>query len=236
MTAIQLTERIMTHSRDFCQLRRRMVDEQFRAHGISDPRVLQAMSEIPREEFVPSDLRAAAYEDSPLPIGCGQTISQPFTVAFMTQALQLEGNEKVLEIGTGSGYGAAVLGRLASEVYTVERIAALAEQARERLARLGYDNVTVVRGDGTLGLPDQAPFDAIVVTAGAESLSESFVQQLREGGRIVIPIGGYRTGQTMYRFTRQHGELKVGDLGSFTFVPLIGQGGWPDPDVDSLDT
>lgn len=208
-----------------------MVDEQFRDHGITDPRVLQVMSEVPREEFVPPGLRTAAYDDCPLPIGCDQTISQPFTVAFMTQALQLHGPEKVLEIGTGSGYGAAVLGRIAAEVYTVERIAELADQARERLARLGYDNVTVVTGDGTLGLPDHAPFDAIVVTAGAESLSEAFVQQLRDGGRIVVPIGGYRTGQTMYRFTRLRGELKVEDLGSFTFVPLIGQGGWPDPDA-----
>ena len=222
----------MIKTQDFSELRHQMEDEQLRERGITDIRVLHAMGKVPREEFVPDRLRKAAYRDGPLPIGCDQTISQPFTVAFMTEALQLRGTEKVLEIGTGSGYGAAILGELVPEVYTVERIAELADQARERLFRLGYHNVTVFTGDGTLGLPEHAPFDAIVVTAGAESLSATFVEQLRDGGRIVIPIGGYRVRQTMYRFTRRGSELTEEKLGSFSFVPLIGEGGWSDPHLD----
>lgn len=143
----------------------------------------------------------------------------------MCQALKLMGNEKVLEIGAGSGYSAAVLSLLAESVYSVERVAGLAEVARGRLARLGYSNVHVVTGDGTLGLADQAPFDAIVVTAGAESLPDACVRQVRRGGRIVIPIGEYRYNQTMYRFTRLEAELRVENLGSFAFVPLIGRYG-----------
>lgn len=223
----------MSQRPTYSDLRRRMVDEQFRAHGISDPRVLEAMSHVPREAFVPPDLRSAAYDDCPLPIGCDQTISQPFTVAFMTQALQLLGSEKVLEIGAGSGYGAAVLGILAAEVYTIERIPELADQARERLAQLGYENVVVITGDGTLGFPDQSPFDAIVVTAGAEALPQAYVDQLAIGGRIVVPIGGYRDSQIMYRFTRLPGELKVEHLGRFTFVPLIGKFGWCDSEAET---
>lgn len=213
-------------AREYADLRRRMVEEQLREHGISDPRVLDAMGKVPRDEFVPPDLRDAAYEDGPLPIGYGQTISQPFTVAFMCQALQLTGTEKVLEIGAGSGYSAAVLSLLAQSVFTVERVAGLAEQARERLARLGYANVDVIAADGTLGLPAKAPFDAIVVTAGAETLPDAYVRQVRIGGRIVIPIGEYRYNQTMYRFTRQEEELRIDNLGSFAFVPLIGRYGW----------
>jgi protein-L-isoaspartate(D-aspartate) O-methyltransferase len=210
----------------YAELRRRMVDEDLREHGISDPRVLAAMGEVPREEFVLPELRAAAYDDCPLPIGHDQTISQPFTVAFMAQALQLTGDEKVLEIGTGSGYGAAVLGKLSAQVYTIERISPLAQQARERLVRLGYGNVHVITGDGTLGLPDHAPFEGIVATAGAAALPYAYVQQLCDGGRIVIPLGSYRHSQTMYRFTRLPGELKVENLGGFAFVPLIGKFGW----------
>ena len=213
-------------AREYADLRRRMVEEQLREHGISDPRVLDAMGKVPRDEFVPPDLRDAAYEDGPLPIGYGQTISQPFTVAFMCQALQLTGTEKVLEIGAGSGYSAAVLSLLAQSVFTVERVAGLAEQARERLARLGYANVDVIAADGTLGLPAKAPFDAIVVTAGAETLPDAYVRQVRIGGRIVIPIGEYRYNKTMYRFTRQEEELRIDNLGSFAFVPLIGRYGW----------
>ncbi|MGE5190972.1 MAG: protein-L-isoaspartate(D-aspartate) O-methyltransferase [Deltaproteobacteria bacterium] len=216
----------------FAELRRRMVDEQLREHGISDPRLLDAMGKVPREEFVPEDLRYAAYEDGPLPIGFGQTISQPFTVAWMCQALQLVGTEKVLEIGAGSGYSAAILSLLAKSVFTVERIPGLADTARARLARLGYANVQVITADGTLGLPAEAPFDAIVVTAGAEALPDAYVRQLHTGGRIIIPIGGYRYDQTMYRFTRLPEELRVENLGGFAFVPLIGKYGWHEPDVE----
>ena len=217
---------------DFAELRRWMVDEQLREHGISDERVLDAMRRVPREEFVPEELRDAAYEDGPLPIGFGQTISQPFTVAFMCQALQLEGTEKVLEIGAGSGYGAAVLSLLASSVFTVERVPGLVNSARARLTRTGYENVNVVAGDGTLGLPDEAPFDAIVVTAGAETLPDAYVRQLRAGGRIVIPLGRSRHSQTMYRFTRIDEQLQVENLGGFAFVPLIGRYGWHERDVE----
>lgn len=216
----------------YAELRRQMVDEQLREHGISDERVLEAMGRVPREEFVPADLRDAAYEDGPLPIGSGQTISQPFTVAIMCQALQLGGTEKVLEIGAGSGYSAAILSLLAKSVYTIERVPELAEGARARLTRLGYDNVRVRVGDGTLGLPDEAPFDAIVVTAGAESLPDAYVRQLCPGGRIVIPIGEYRYNQTMYRFTRLDEELRVENLGGFAFVPLIGRYGWHESDTE----
>lgn len=213
-------------AREYADLRRRMVAEQLRDHGISDPRVLAAMGKVPRDEFVPPELRDAAYEDGPLPIGYGQTISQPFTVAFMCQALQLTGTETVLEIGAGSGYSAAVLSLLATSVFSVERVAGLAEEARKRLARLGYANVEVMTADGTLGLPAKAPFDAIVVTAGAETLPDAYVRQVRVGGRIVIPIGEYRYNQTMYRFTRLEEELRIENLGSFAFVPLVGRYGW----------
>ncbi len=220
-----------TAATDFAELRRWMVDEQLREHGISDERVLDAMRRVPREEFVPDELRGAAYEDGPLPIGCGQAISQPFTVAFMCQALQLEGPEKVLEIGAGSGYGAAVLSRLAARVFSVERIPELVKTAHANLARVGYENVHVVEGDGTLGLPDEAPFDGIVVTAGAETLPDAYVRQLKPGGRIVIPVGRSRYGQTMYRFTRGDEHLRVENLGGFAFVPLIGKYGWHEQDI-----
>jgi protein-L-isoaspartate(D-aspartate) O-methyltransferase len=210
--------------------RRRMVEEQLRRQGIDDPRVLEAMARVPREEFVPASLREAAYEDSPLPIGSGQTISQPFTVAFMCQSLRLRGGEKVLEVGTGSGYGAAVLSLLAPSVYTVERLPSLAASARERLDRLGFRNVEVVEGDGTLGLPGAAPFDAIVVTAGAEALPLPYLEQLAEGGRLVIPLAGGYLGQTLYCLTRKPGTLTIENLGGFVFVPLVGRFGYEEPE------
>ena len=176
----------------FVKLRRYMVENQLASHGIADSRVLDAMGRVPRELFVLPEMRDTAYEDGPLPIGFGQTISQPYTVAFMCEALRLDGTEKVLEIGAGSGYAAAVLSLLTKSVFTIERVPELAEQARSQLVELGYDNVQVITGDGTLGLPAEAPFDAIVVTAGAETLPDTYIQQLRPGGRIVIPIGEYR--------------------------------------------
>lgn len=201
--------------------RQRMVDRQLKPRGIEAPRVLAAMLAVPREEFVPESLRHEAYADGPLPIGAGQTISQPFTVAWMLQALELEGSENVLEIGTGSGYGAAVLSLLAASVHTVERIPRLFHAAASRLQRLGYANVHVHLDDGTLGCPEYAPYDAIVVTAAAAVLPEAYIEQLADGGRIVIPLGE-PSGQTLCRYHRIGESLRQIDLGRFVFVPLVG--------------
>jgi len=201
--------------------RRRMVETQIRARGVRDARVLAAMTHVPREEFVPVELREQAFTDHPLPIESGQTISQPFTVAFMAEALQLKGTEKVLEIGTGSGYAAAVLSRLAGEVHTIERIPELARTAQATLKRLDYCNVHVHTGDGTLGLPQEAPFDAIVVTASGDHLPAPFKSQLAAGGRIVMPVGDEGS-QRMFLWTSMPDGLAAEDLGRFIFVPLIG--------------
>ena len=211
---------------DFASARHRMVECQLRRRGITDERVLEAMLTVPREQFISESVRKFAYDDCPLPIGFGQTISQPFTVAFQCEALQLQGDERVLEVGTGSGYAAAVLSRLAKEVYTVERIPNLAAQAEATLHRLRYANSHVFAANGTLGLPDYAPFDAIVVTAGGTSLPKPYLSQLATGGRIVIPLGASLYGQSMYRFTKLTDELRVENLGGFAFVPLIGRYGW----------
>ena len=207
-------------------LRQRMVDQQLLPRGIHDRNVLNAMREVPRHEFMPAQWLDEAYEDWPLPIGFGQTISQPLTVAFMVQAMRLKGDERVLEVGTGSGYGAAVLGAIAREVHTVERIPQLAERAQEKLSALGYRNVHVHVDDGTLGLPAFAPFDAVVVTAGAGHLPPPYREQLADGGRIVIPIGDRNEGQQLLRFTLHNGKLSEEDLGLFAFVPLVGKFGW----------
>jgi protein-L-isoaspartate(D-aspartate) O-methyltransferase len=212
----------MFETLDFTELRREMVDLQLRARGIRDERVLAAMNRVPREAFVDAAHRCSAYADCALPIGEGQTISQPYTVAFMAEAAQIAPTDRVLEIGTGSGYGAAVLSHLAAEVYTVERLPDLAAQAGRRLAERGYADVHVLTRDGTSGLPEHAPYDAIVVTAGAVSLPEPLVAQLAPRGRIVIPIGEFHLGQTMYRFTKVDGRLEAEALGEFAFVPLIG--------------
>jgi protein-L-isoaspartate(D-aspartate) O-methyltransferase len=211
--------------REFERLRRQMVDWQLASRGIRDPSVLAAMGEVPRHRFVPAHLVADAYDDSPLPIGFGQTISQPLTVAWMAQALQLQGDEKVLEVGTGSGYGAAVLSRLAAEVHTIERIPQLAERATKVLDALHYHNVTVHSDDGTLGLAEEAPFDAIIVTAAGETLPPPYAKQLRDGGRILIPLGRQEDGQQMMRFNLQGGGLRSENLGLFAFVPLLGKYG-----------
>lgn len=211
----------MSTNSDVTAAKQRMLDWQLRARGIADERVLAAMGRVPREEFVPASLRSHAYDDRALPVEMGQTISQPYTVAFMAQAAGLQGNERVLEIGTGTGYGAAVLGQLAAEVFSIERWPELYESAMQRLERLGIHNIRTKLGDGSHGWVEQAPFDAIVVTAAAEKLPAAYLPQLAEGGRILIPIGEPGGGQTMSRFTRQNGKLREESLGLFSFVPLV---------------
>jgi protein-L-isoaspartate(D-aspartate) O-methyltransferase len=213
----------MTHERLLSDSAARlvMVETQLVARGIRDRRLLEAMSWIPREMFVPAELQEMAYEDRALPIGYGQTISQPYTVAYMIEALGLQGTEVALEVGTGSGYSAAVLACLARRVYSVERIAPLTDAARERLRWLGLDNVDVRTADGTLGLPDEGPFDAIVVTAGGEGLPPPHRNQLTDRGRIVIPLGP-DSDQILTRYTRRGSQLLRESLGDFAFVPLIG--------------
>lgn len=207
--------------------RERMVSEQLRRRDIIDPAVLAAFGSVPREEFVDPEAEKWAYEDTPLAIGHGQTISQPYVVAMTVQALALAGNERVLEIGTGSGYAAAILGQLAREVHTVERIEELASSAAERLARLGYHNVHVHHGDGTLGWPPAAPYQAIAVAAGAPRPPPSLLDQLAIGGRIVLPRGD-ASSQRLVRITRKDETSFVEDnLGEVRFVPLLGAEGWP---------
>lgn len=207
---------------NFALQRHNMVTEQLERRDIHDPRVREAMEWVPREEFVPPELADLAYEDRALPIGLEQTISQPYTVAFMCQEARVKATDKVLEIGTGSGYGAAVLSLLGREVHTIERLESLYREARERLARLGYKNVHVHCGDGSRGLPEEAPFDAIVCTAGAEDLPRAVPEQLAEGGRLIIPIGPPGR-QQMVRITRVGGKLQHEVLGSFGFVPLVSE-------------
>ena len=203
-----------------------MVERHIRARGVSDPRVLAAVGSVPREAFLPPELAEFAYDDRPLPIEAGQTISQPYVVALMTEALQLGPDEDVLEIGTGSGYAAAVLAGVARRVYTIERHAELADLARERLARLGYANVLVQCGDGTLGWPEHAPYGAIVAAAGGPQVPHALIEQLAVGGRLVMPVGTSRA-QELVRITRVSAtELRREDLGAVQFVPLIGEQGW----------
>ncbi len=198
-----------------------MVAEDIAPRGVDDENVLEAMRTVPREEFVASDQLADALDDRALPIEEGQTISQPLMVAIMVQASRLTSTSRVLEVGAGSGYGAAVLAEIAREVWTVERRIGLAESARERLRRLGYDNVEVVHGDGAGGLPAVAPFDAIVVTAAAEFVPQSLQQQLVDRGRLVIPVGPDGGVQHLMVITRCGSEFEQQDLGSVRFVPLI---------------
>lgn len=192
---------------------------------ISDRRVLKAMTRVPRERFVPPQEQQSAYEDMPLPIGYDQTISQPLIIAMMTQALELRGNEKVLEIGTGSGYQAAILAELAQTVITVERISPLAEKAKHTLDDLGYRNIEVYPALETLGYPDKAPYDAIIVTAAAPRVPDELIDQLTIGGRMIIPVGS-RYVQELYRVTRGENKNRVDDLGGCRFVPLIGKNAW----------
>ncbi|HEY1014274.1 MAG TPA: protein-L-isoaspartate(D-aspartate) O-methyltransferase [Herpetosiphonaceae bacterium] len=207
------------------QARQRMVRDQLAKRGVSDPRVLAALGQVPRHLFVPEQQRHQAYADCALPIDADQTISQPFIVARMAEALALTGGERVLEIGTGSGYAAAVLAELAGSVVTVERHAELAEAARERLAGLGYESVAVVAGDGTLGWPSAAPYDAISVPAGAPEVPPALLQQLAEGGRLIIPVGSAQD-QRLLRVRRAGERFEREWLEPVRFVPLIGAQGW----------
>ena len=205
--------------------RARMVDEQLRGRGIRDQRVLAAMAEVPREAFIAEADQSNAYGDYPLPIGAGQTISQPYIVAAMLEILELQPQDRVLEVGTGTGYEAAILAELAAEVWTVERHAELADKARQILQQLGYTNVHAVHGDGSRGLPEHAPFDKIVVAAAAPEIPATLVEQLADGGRLIVPVGSRHEQQLQL-------VRKVGDQISLTqrelcrFVPLVGEAGW----------
>ena len=205
--------------------REAMVANQIETRGIRDPRVLAAMRAVPRHRFVSPSQADSAYRDSPLPIGMGQTISQPYIVALMSEMLELTGSERVLEIGTGSGYQAAILGQLAAEVISVERFASLALEARERLAELGIDNVRVEVGDGSLGWPADAPYDAIIVTAASPEVPPPLEEQLAEEGRLVVPAGPRWT-QQLIRVRRKKGRIKRETTIGVAFVPLIGAHGW----------
>lgn len=202
-----------------------MVDYQLVSRGIKDERVLAAMRKVPRHLFVPEYIRHSAYEDMALPIGENQTISQPYMVAIMTELLELQGNEKVLEIGTGSGYQAAILAELSKEVYTIERFSSLAEEARRRLIELGYNNVYVIVGDGTKGLEEKAPFDRIIVTAAAPKIPEPLINQLSENGIIVAPVGE-RFSQILIKGKKEKGKLIEEYHTPCVFVPLVGEHGW----------
>jgi protein-L-isoaspartate(D-aspartate) O-methyltransferase len=210
-------------------LRLRMVEHQIRARGIKDRLVLGAMSRVPRHLFVPSESLDSAYSDRPLPIGHGQTISQPYMVAVMTEALELQGGERVLEVGTGSGYQSAVLAEIAGNVVTTERVPELAEEARRKLRELGYANIEVILTDGSAGFPEMAPYDGIIVTAGAPEIPHVMVDQLADCGRLVIPVGNSYQ-QTLTRLRRYGKEQVTERLEGCVFVPLIGEYGWAEHD------
>jgi protein-L-isoaspartate(D-aspartate) O-methyltransferase len=209
----------------YTELRTKMVQEQIASRGIKDSRVLAAMEKVPRHLFVPEEMRDRAYEDSPLPIGGGQTISQPYMVAWMTDLLHLKESDRVLEVGTGSGYQAAILCELAAHVYSIEKNPELAPRAERMLRSRGYVNISIRVGDGTKGWPEEAPFDAIMVTAGAPSVPQPLLDQLDEGGRLAIPVGS-KTMQMLTLITRKDGKLQAKQEGSCVFVPLIGRFGW----------
>jgi protein-L-isoaspartate(D-aspartate) O-methyltransferase len=204
----------------FLSLRQKMVESQIAARGVSNAGLLKAIAEVPRHEFVPAEYRIQAYEDHPLPIGQEQTISQPFIVALMIAALQISKTDNVLEVGTGSGYQTAILARLANHVYSVERHAVLADSARSLLDRLGYCNVTVIIGDGTRGLPDHAPYDAMIVSAAAQQIPLALMDQLKEDGRMVIPIGPPGV-QQLQLIRKTNGRTHVQTLENCRFVPLV---------------
>ena len=209
----------------YARLRKKMVETQLLPRGIKDPKVLKAMETVERHLFIDEALVSQAYSDFPLPIGEGQTISQPFMVAYMTEALKLGGDEKVLEIGTGSGYQSAVLSLICRRVFSIERVHALAIRARKLLDGLHYSNVIIKIDDGTLGWKDEAPFDAIIVTAASPDVPKAYLEQLSEGGRLVIPVGEEFV-QELVRVTKRNGRFAREDLGGCRFVKLVGKNGW----------
>jgi protein-L-isoaspartate(D-aspartate) O-methyltransferase len=213
---------VENNQHQFARARRAMIERDLVSRGIRDRRVLEAMGSIERELFVPEKLSSRAYEDRPLPIGEGQTISQPYMVAFMTELLNLTGTERLLEVGTGSGYQTAVLGKLAAAVYSIEIIPKLSERAKVLLNRLGFDNVHLKVGDGFFGWEEQGPFDAILVTAAAAKIPEPLWRQLREGGRLIMPLGAEKQGQALVRVTKSDGKQVVEELTGVVFVPLTG--------------
>ncbi len=207
---------------DFKAMSEKMVETQIQARGVKDPRVLSALRKVERHRFVPKEYLDSAYFDQPLPIGEGQTISQPYIVALMTELLELKGGEKVLEIGTGSGYQAAILGELAKEVYSIEIIETLASMAKNRLSELGYQNVKVKTGDGYLGWPEVAPFDAIIITCAPDHIPKPLIEQLKEGGRMVVPVGTYA--QELKKIVKRSGKMETTDVIPVVFVPMTGEG------------
>ncbi len=216
---------------DFEEARARMMETQLARRGIHDARVLEVMGRVPREKFIDKGFAEFAYEDTPLPIEKGQTISQPYMIAFMVQAARLNGAERVLEIGTGSGYAAAIIAQIAQHIFTIERHSALAEAAQQRLVDLGYGNIEVRADDGSNGWPEEAPFDAIIVAAAAPDIPPPLKEQLKPGGRLVIPVGSMAGMQRLLRITRKSAEeFEEEDLGGVMFVPLVGDHAWPDMD------
>ena len=220
---------VQVDMQNFAQQRKQMIDYQLRARGLHDQAVINAIDAVAREAFVSTQWVDSAYNDTALPIAARQTISQPYIVAIMTAALELKSTDRVLEVGTGSGYAAAVMAQIAKQVYTVERHKTLADSARTRLKELGYHNIEVLLGDGTLGWPQYAPFDAIVVTAGGPMVPETLKQQLAVGACLVIPVGTALHSQVLLRIRRTaENEFEEEDLCSVSFVPLIGAAGWDD--------
>jgi len=215
----------MREQDDFQRAREEMVESQIKARGIVDQRVLDVFRKVPRHEFVQENHQSEAYADHPLPIGSGQTISQPFIVALMTEQLALNGSENVLEIGTGSGYQAAILAALAREVHSVERVPELAEKARQNLNKLGVSNVDIHVGDGTLGWSQEAPYDAIIITAGTPTMPDGLTDQLSDGGRLVAPVGS-RWRQILEFWIKRGGKIEKMEVLPVVFVPLIGEKGW----------
>ena len=207
---------------DFKAMREKMVETQIKARGVKNPRVLSALLKVERHRFVPEENLNSAYSDQPLPIGEGQTISQPYIVALMTELLDLKGDEKVLEIGTGSGYQAAILAELSKEVYTIEIIESLASMSKKRLSELGYQNIQVKAGDGYLGWPEFAPFDAIIVTAAPDHIPKPLIEQLKEGGRMVVPVGTHT--QELKKIVKRSGKIETTDVIPVLFVPMTGEG------------
>jgi protein-L-isoaspartate(D-aspartate) O-methyltransferase len=219
---ITITVPVMAQD-SFILKRKEMVEHDLKERGITDKRVLNAMADIPRHLFVEENLRKKAYDDHPLPIGEGQTISQPYVVALMTEALNLSSSDRVLEIGTGSGYQAAVLAEIARNVYTIEIRETLAERASERLKGLGYKNIEVKYGDGYFGWKEHEPFDAIIITAAANHIPPPLIKQLKDGGRLIVPLGPTVYFQTLTLVEKLNGDLKVKQMGSVRFVPMIGE-------------